>query len=78
MERASLSELEMFTRIIYIHIFGLFLGSGDYGEAMTLGGLKDFHRRRVQVLAESGPDLLAFETVPNKLEAQVILGFLLD
>ncbi|KAM1057898.1 hypothetical protein COP1_031208 [Malus domestica] len=44
--------------------------SGNYGEAMTLGRLKDFHRRRVQILAESGPDLLAFETVPNKLEAQ--------
>ncbi|KAI5315918.1 hypothetical protein L3X38_045094 [Prunus dulcis] len=44
--------------------------SGDYGEAMTLGTLKDFHRRRVRVLAEAGPDLLAFETVPNKLEAQ--------
>ncbi|TQD95112.1 hypothetical protein C1H46_019268 [Malus baccata] len=44
--------------------------SGDYGEAMTLGRLKDFHRGRVQVLAASGPDLLAFETVPNKLEAQ--------
>ncbi|PQQ16928.1 homocysteine S-methyltransferase 2 [Prunus yedoensis var. nudiflora] len=44
--------------------------SGDYGEAMTLGTLKDFHRRRVQVLAEAGPDILAFETVPNKLEAQ--------
>ncbi|TKY62424.1 Selenocysteine methyltransferase [Spatholobus suberectus] len=32
--------------------------------------LKDFHRRRVQILAESGADLLAFETVPNKLEAE--------
>jgi len=25
----------------------------------------------VQVLAESGADLLAFETIPNKLEAKV-------
>ena len=38
---------------------------------MNLKFLKDFHRRRVQVLAESGADLIAFETVPNKLEAQV-------
>ncbi|XP_061366984.1 selenocysteine methyltransferase-like isoform X2 [Gastrolobium bilobum] len=44
--------------------------SGDYGDAMTLETLKDFHRRRVQILAGSGADLLAFETVPNKLEAQ--------
>lgn len=45
--------------------------SGDYGDAMNLEFLKSFHRRRVQVLAESGADLIAFETVPNKLEAQV-------
>ncbi|KAM7254174.1 hypothetical protein ACFE04_031856 [Oxalis oulophora] len=44
--------------------------SGIYGDAITLDALKDFHRRRVQVLAESGPDLIAFETIPNKLEAQ--------
>ncbi|XP_059625895.1 homocysteine S-methyltransferase 2-like isoform X2 [Cornus florida] len=44
--------------------------SGDYGDAMDLKFLKDFHRRRVLILAESGADLIAFETVPNKLEAQ--------
>ena len=38
---------------------------------MDLDKLKDFHRRRLQVLVEGGPDLLAFETIPNKLEAQV-------
>jgi len=37
--------------------------------------LKDFHRRRVQILADSGADLLAFETVPNKLEAEVSYSF---
>lgn len=50
----------------------LFFYSGDYGDAMDLGFLKNFHRRRVKVLADSGPDLIAFETVPNKLEAQVL------
>ncbi|GLT36359.1 hypothetical protein SLA2020_107430 [Shorea laevis] len=44
--------------------------SGNYGEAITVEVLKDFHRRRIQVLAESGADLIAFETVPNKIEAQ--------
>ncbi|KAK9725509.1 hypothetical protein RND81_05G149200 [Saponaria officinalis] len=44
--------------------------SGEYGESVTLESLKDFHRRRVQVLAESGADLIAFETIPNKLEAK--------
>ncbi|GAB4841634.1 sulfide-quinone oxidoreductase [Ancistrocladus abbreviatus] len=44
--------------------------SGNYGDAMSLDLLKDFHRRRVKVLAESGADLIAFETTPNKVEAQ--------
>ncbi|WCJ21583.1 Homocysteine S-methyltransferase family protein [Euphorbia peplus] len=44
--------------------------SGVYGDEITLKTLKDFHRRRVQVLAEAGADLIAFETIPNKVEAQ--------
>ncbi|XP_010263693.1 PREDICTED: homocysteine S-methyltransferase 1-like isoform X2 [Nelumbo nucifera] len=44
--------------------------SGRYGPDVTLDKLKDFHRRRLQVLVEAGPDLLAFETIPNKIEAQ--------
>lgn len=47
------------------------LHSGIYGDAITLETLKDFHRRRVQILANSGADLIAFETIPNKLEAKV-------
>lgn len=45
--------------------------SGEYGDSVTLETLKDFHRRRVQILANAGADLIAFETIPNKLEAQV-------
>ncbi|CAI9118412.1 OLC1v1019980C1 [Oldenlandia corymbosa var. corymbosa] len=44
--------------------------SGLYGDKVSLETLKDFHRRRIQVLADSGADLIAFETIPNKLEAQ--------
>ncbi|GKV43978.1 hypothetical protein SLEP1_g51207 [Rubroshorea leprosula] len=44
--------------------------SGCYGPDVNLNKLKDFHRRRLQVLVDAGPDLLAFETIPNKLEAQ--------
>ncbi|KAL2535677.1 Homocysteine S-methyltransferase 2 [Forsythia ovata] len=50
--------------------------SGCYGDAMDLEFLKNFHRRRVKVLADSGPDLIAFETVPNKLEAQAFAQLL--
>ncbi|CAA7049778.1 unnamed protein product [Microthlaspi erraticum] len=50
--------------------------SGNYGENVDLDKLKDFHRRRLQVLVEAGPDLLAFETIPNKLEAQACVELL--
>ncbi|KAH8509282.1 hypothetical protein H0E87_011158 [Populus deltoides] len=50
--------------------------SGNYGDAVTLETLKDFHRRRVQILAASGADLIAFETVPNKVEAQAYVELL--
>ncbi|XP_031491503.1 homocysteine S-methyltransferase 1 [Nymphaea colorata] len=50
--------------------------SGLYGHGVTLDKLKDFHRRRLQVLVEAGPDLLAFETIPNKLEAQACIELL--
>lgn len=56
--------------------YGAYLADGSeyrglYGPDVSLVKLKDFHRRRLQVLVEAGPDLLAFETIPNKLEAQV-------
>lgn len=50
----------------YLHVC-----SGNYGPSVTLDKLKDFHRRRLQVLLEARPDMLAFETIPNKLEAKV-------
>ncbi|MBA0828773.1 hypothetical protein Goarm_013411, partial [Gossypium armourianum] len=43
---------------------------------VNLDKLKDFHRRRLQVIVEAGPDLLAFETIPNKLEAQACVELL--
>ncbi|KVH97627.1 Homocysteine S-methyltransferase [Cynara cardunculus var. scolymus] len=50
--------------------------SGYYGPDVDLNKVKDFHRRRLQVLVEAGPDLLAFETIPNKLEAQAVAELL--
>lgn len=52
------------------------LYSGDYGDAVTVETLKDFHRRRLQILAQAGPDLIAFETIPNKMEAKVYVEIL--
>ncbi|KAL6010158.1 Nuclear SAM-dependent mono-and asymmetric methyltransferase [Asimina triloba] len=50
--------------------------SGQYGPDVSLEKLKDFHRRRLQVLVDAGPDLLAFETIPNILEAQACVELL--
>jgi homocysteine S-methyltransferase len=44
---------------------------GDYGR--TAQQLIDFHRPRLEVLAESGPDLLACETIPCQIEAEALL-----
>lgn len=63
----------LFIFLLIMYFLDVFICSGDYGESVTLETLKDFHRRRVQVLAEAGADILAFETTPNKLEAQVTL-----
>nr|AGV54315.1 homocysteine S-methyltransferase [Phaseolus vulgaris] len=43
---------------------------GEYGDAVTVQTLKDFHRERVKIWVDAGADLIAFETIPNKLEAQ--------
>ncbi len=47
---------------------------GDYG--LSARKLLEFHRPRVEVLADSGADLLAFETVPCAIEAEAIVRLL--
>ena len=44
---------------------------GNY--KVTFDGLKDFHRRRLEILVDSKPDYLAIETIPELREAQAIL-----
>lgn len=44
--------------------------------ALSDGQLRDFHRPRIQVLAESGADLLACETIPSLREAIAIAAVL--
>ncbi|CAA7401428.1 unnamed protein product [Spirodela intermedia] len=50
--------------------------SGRYGPDVGLEKLKDFHRRRLQIFVGAGPDMLAFETIPNKIEAQALVELL--
>lgn len=45
---------------------------GDYG--LTVGELRRFHRRRLRVLADAGPDVLAVETIPCLAEVEAVLA----
>jgi homocysteine S-methyltransferase len=47
---------------------------GDYG--LSIDQLIAFHRPRMQVLAESGADLLACETIPCLIEAEALVRLL--
>lgn len=51
--------------------------SGDYGK-ITINELKDFHRPRIQILLDQGVDLLALETIPNRLETQALIELLAE
>jgi homocysteine S-methyltransferase len=44
---------------------------GRYG--LTVGELSRFHRPRMRILADAGPDVLALETVPDSREAEALL-----
>jgi homocysteine S-methyltransferase len=44
---------------------------GRYG--LSIGELVAWHRPRIEVLAEAGPDVLALETVPDVDEAQALM-----
>lgn len=59
--------------------YGAFLANGaeytgDYG--LSLQELIDFHQPRLEVLAQSGADLLACETVPSLLEVEALVHVL--
>lgn len=62
-----------------IGCYGAFLhdGSeyrGDYG--LSRNQLMEFHRRRLEVLMDAAPDIVAFETIPSLVEAEAILALL--
>ncbi|MFN3706648.1 homocysteine S-methyltransferase [Microcella sp.] len=47
---------------------------GDYG--LDRAGLRRWHERRVEVLAQTGADLLAIETIPSRDESRALLDLL--
>lgn len=59
--------------------YGAFLADGsEYRGAYGLSrrALIDFHRPRLEALLEAEPDLLALETIPCRVEAEVLLELL--
>ncbi len=50
--------------------------TGDYD--LDRHALAAFHRPRLEILASAGADLLAFETVPSLLEAEVLVSLLAE
>ena len=61
--------------------YGAYLADGsEYDGRYGIGAdeLDAFHRRRFEVFAGSGADLVACETIPSSLEAEVLLGILDD
>jgi S-methylmethionine-dependent homocysteine/selenocysteine methylase len=58
--------------------YGAFLAdgseyTGDYVDQVSVTGLREFHRPRLEVLAEAGPDVLACETLPAAAEVEALL-----
>ena len=58
--------------------YGAFLAdgseyTGDYVDDVTVAELREFHRPRLQALAEAGPDVLACETLPAAAEVEALL-----
>jgi homocysteine S-methyltransferase len=49
---------------------------GNYG--LSKNQLVDFHRERLAVLLDAGPDLLAIETIPDVREAEALVEVLAD
>ena len=61
--------------------YGAFLADGsEFTGAydLTKDGLLDFHRPRWQILTESAADIMACETIPSLVEAQVLTELFLE
>lgn len=61
--------------------YGAFLANGsEYSGDYDLGEteLMDFHRPRLRVLADSGADVLACETIPSMIEARALARLLTE
>lgn len=61
--------------------YGAFLADGseyDGRYGVSRDALDEFHRGRLEILDDTRADLVAFETVPSRLEAEVLSGLLAE
>jgi homocysteine S-methyltransferase len=61
--------------------YGAYLADGsEYDGRYPVGraALADFHRRRLHVLADTSADVIAFETIPSGMEAEVVAELLAE
>lgn len=76
----STTELARLSGVRYVAAsigpFGATLGDGSeyHGSyAASWDEVRSFHRQRLEVLADSGADLFAIETIPGVIEAEIVL-----
>lgn len=50
--------------------------TGSYIQTTSIETMNEYHRPKINALVEGGVDLLAFETIPCKTEAEVLLNLL--
>ncbi|XP_022918714.1 homocysteine S-methyltransferase-like [Onthophagus taurus] len=50
--------------------------TGSYAKTTSVETMRDWHRPRIEALIEAGVDLLALETIPCRIEAEMLLDLI--
>lgn len=50
--------------------------NGSYADTVPPEDIKEWHRRRIEACLEAGVDILAIETIPCQIEAEVLVDML--
>ncbi|XP_077988156.1 uncharacterized protein LOC144442652 [Glandiceps talaboti] len=59
-----------------VHLYDASEYTGDYVDTVSKQDLIDWHRPQIEILVETGVDIIAFDTVPALAEAQAIVQLL--
>lgn len=52
--------------------------TGSYAATTSIETMRNWHRPRIEALIEAGVDLLALETIPCRIEAEMLLDLIRD